>query len=186
MQTYNTRTVTRIEEALGAPSFAQYMATCLYDAEHGYYAAGRVEFGKDRHFWTYPQRMSPLFGWMVAEAVRPVLEELSASDQVPGDAPLTLLELGAGNGDLSRDMLNYIRSRRDDPRWSAIAERVRLVVGDRSSSLRQRQEATLDTHIAAGRAEVRAIDATDLGAGTHVTLLVDPACIARVVELLAE
>lgn len=31
-----------------------------------------------------------------------------------------------------------------------------------------------------------AIDATDLGAGTHVTLLVDPACIARVVELLAE
>ena len=30
------------------------------------------------------------------------------------------------------------------------------------------------------------IDATDLGAGTHVTLLADPACIARVVELLTE
>ncbi len=30
------------------------------------------------------------------------------------------------------------------------------------------------------------IDATDLGAGTHVTLLTDPACIARVTEILTE
>ena len=31
-----------------------------------------------------------------------------------------------------------------------------------------------------------AITATDLGAGTHVTILADPICIARVAEILAE
>jgi len=51
-------------QVAGAPSFAAFADRCLYDPDTGYYSTGEVRFGFDGHFWTYPQRMSPLFGWL--------------------------------------------------------------------------------------------------------------------------
>ena len=143
-------------------SFYEYMGRCLYDPEHGYYASGAVTFGKGEHFWTYPQRLRPLFGWMVAEAARALFTRLVESGKVPNDAPLTLLELGAGNGDLAHDALQYIVEHEQSAPWAPLRGRVRYVVGELSAALRVRQCEKLQPFIASGRAEVRALDAREL------------------------
>ncbi len=142
--------------------FADFAQACLYDPEWGYYSSGKVTFGRDAHFWTYPQRMRPLFGWMVAEAARTLFAALIESGRVPPEAPLHLLELGGGNADLAGDTLDYIVAHAAEAPWTGIAGRVRYVLGEHASELRVRQRARLAEHIAAGRAEVRAVDASDL------------------------
>lgn len=153
---------TKAAEAAGALSFATYMERCLYDADFGYYTAGKVTFGKDEHFWTYPQRLSPLFGWMLAETARGCFEALLKRGDLSEDIPLTILELGAGNGDLARDALDYIAACADTPRWKPLVGRIRYVIGERADSLRERQRTRLAAHIKAGRAEVRQLDAIEL------------------------
>lgn len=143
-------------------SFYEYMGRCLYDPEHGYYASGAVTFGKGHHFWTYPQRLQPLFGWMVAEAARTLFLSLLESGRVPDDAPLTLLELGAGNGDLARDALQYIVEHEQSEEWAPLRGRIRYVIGEISAALRVRQGEKLQEFIDTGRAEVREVDARDL------------------------
>ena len=76
------------------PSFAQYMERCLFDSESGYYASGRVEFGHEDHFWTYPRILSPLFGWAIAEHVRAAAECWSTAGLLAPEETITILELG--------------------------------------------------------------------------------------------
>lgn len=148
-----------IEDALERPSFAEYMERCLHDRRFGYYATGKVEFGIDRHYWTYPNRMSPLFGWMVAESLHHLLVELLRSGDVPRDACLTVLEFGAGDGDLAHDVLDRIDLLSELPQWRELAPRIRYVIGEQSHALRRRQRTRLARHIDRGRAEVRCLDA---------------------------
>src|SRR5688572_9471960 len=70
---FERRLARSLEDAARFPSFAEYMKSCLYDPNRGYYSTGRVRFGCDGHFWTFPQRMSPIFGALLAEAIRPLL-----------------------------------------------------------------------------------------------------------------
>jgi hypothetical protein len=83
-------------QVAGAPSFAAFADRCLYDPDTGYYSTGEVRFGFDGHFWTYPQRMSPLFGWMIAESVRTIVDEWTWDGRLADVDPLTILELGGG------------------------------------------------------------------------------------------
>jgi SAM-dependent MidA family methyltransferase len=138
-------------------SFRRFMDRCLFDPASGYYAAGRVDFGHAEHFSTFPQRMSPLFGHMVADAARHLIEAL----ELPDGVPLTLLELGAGDGHLAADVLTRLEALQDDPDWD-FAGRVRYVIGERSDALASRQRIRLAPFIASGRAEVRSLDAADL------------------------
>lgn len=141
--------------------FARYMERCLYDEAIGYYASGRVRFGLDGHFSTYAERLSPIFGRMVARALREAIHALEASGRLPDGAPLTVLELGAGDGDLARDVLDELEARRDEPGWGFV-ERLTYVVGDESAALRARQQARTADHLAAGRLVVRRLDASNL------------------------
>ncbi|MDX9719290.1 MAG: SAM-dependent methyltransferase [Myxococcota bacterium] len=144
------------------PAFSEYASRCLYDPDFGYYSSGRVEFGKGAHFWTYPQRLRPFFGWMVAEAALRLFRAMLESGRVPHAAPLLILELGAGNGDLAADTLDYVLEHAEEPRWAGVASRLRYCIGELSASLRERQRQRLEQHIAWGRAEVRAMNATAL------------------------
>jgi SAM-dependent MidA family methyltransferase len=133
-------------------SFAEWMKRCLYDPETGYYAAGRVAFGRGdgADFWTWPGRLRPLFGFMLAEFARTVDTVLG-----PSDLPFTLLELGAGDGALAADVI----ARFHDTGFPA---GFRYVIGEPSAGLRARQERRLFAFISEGRAEVRDLDAVDL------------------------
>ena len=141
------------------PSFAAYMERCLHDPETGYYGAGKVAFGLDAHYWTYPQRMRPVFGWMVAELARELLTLLDTDDH---DEPLTLLELGAGEGQLGADILAHVERQRGQPRWAKLGDRLRYVSGELSPALRTRQRERLGPHLASERALVETIDARQL------------------------
>jgi len=138
------------------------MDRCLYDETFGYYAAGRVRFGMGGQFSTYAEALSPAFGRMVARAIRVGIAALERSGKVPRGAPLTVLELGAGDGHLARDVLDELVARRSEAGWDFV-DRLTYVVGDRSAALRERQVARSPDHIVAGRLAVRAIDAVDLG-----------------------
>ena len=141
--------------------FARYMERCLYDEAFGYYAAGRVRFGLDGHFSTYAERLSPLFGRMVTRAIRDGIVALEAAGRLPEGAPLTVLELGAGNGDLARDVLDELVARCGEDGWG-FAERLTYVIGETSEELRDRQLDKASEHVAAGRLAVHPMDAMDL------------------------
>jgi len=138
--------------------FAEYVDRCLYDPGFGYYGSGVVAFGDPAHYSTFPQRLSPGFGWMLADALAWLLAEPMRDGRIPPDVPVTVLEIGAGDGALARDTLDRLASSANDPLLGPLAARVRYVVGDRSPALRARQRKALARHIDAGRAAVVALD----------------------------
>jgi len=68
--------------------FDQFMEMCLYDAEAGFFTAGRVRPGERGDFVTSPE-VSPLFGTLIGDWVKGVAQ-----------SDWTLLEVGAGTGSL--------------------------------------------------------------------------------------
>lgn len=132
------------------------MERCLHDPAFGYYGSGRVRFGASKHFWTYAQRLRPVFGWMVAEVARSVFEALAAE---PGDE-LTILEFGGGEGDLARDVIEYVLDRSRSPEWSPFAARLRYVLVERSTALRECQAARLGPYLESGKVRIVGGDAT--------------------------
>ena len=148
-------------QVAGAPSFAAFAERCLYDDDTGYYSTGEVRFGTDGHFWTYPQRMSPLFGVMVAESIRTIVDEWTWAGRLDDVDPLTILELGGGEGRLAQDVLDHVWAPETET-WGPYRPGLRYVLGDRSPAMRARQAAALAASVAAGRAEIRAIDAVDV------------------------
>lgn len=158
----HTHKVKKLKEAAPFPSFAEYMDRCLYDPVFGYYTSGNVAFGSTNHFFSYPGEMSPVFGWMAAEAILSLLKELIRKQTISSDAPLTVLELGAGEGFLARDVLDYIHNQARISRWKTISKNIQYVIIEKSTSLRKRQEELLKMHILSGHAKIIESDAAFL------------------------
>jgi SAM-dependent MidA family methyltransferase len=115
--------------ATGPMSLAEYMATCLMDPSHGYYAT-RDPFGAGGDFTTAPE-ISQMFG----ELLGLCLAQCWLDQGAP--APFTLAETGPGRGTLMADLL---RATRIVPGFHA-AMRLHLV--ETSPTLRKVQDATL-------------------------------------------
>ena len=75
-------------------SFARFMELALYAEGLGYYTGGSVKLGKGGDFTTAPE-ITPLFGTTIARFAA----------ELAGEAPIRLLEFGAGSGKLARDIL---------------------------------------------------------------------------------
>lgn len=85
--------------------FERFMQLALYDSEHGYYRRpGRI--GKSGDFVTSPS-IHPMFGWAVAGWCRWVWQQLGE----PGE--FTIIEPGAGQGQLATAILDWARGRAD-------------------------------------------------------------------------
>jgi len=110
-------------------SVEAYMAQCLGDPEHGYYAT-RDPFGIAGDFVTAPE-VSQMFGEIVGAWL------VYAWDLAGAPSPVRLVELGPGRGTLMADILR-VSARRPD--FSA-AISVHLV--ETSPVLRAKQAATL-------------------------------------------
>lgn len=80
-------------DAEGPLPFSAYMAACLYDPEHGYYARPGFTTGRTGDFATAPDA-GPLLGATLARAVS-AFAEVGAG---------RLVELGPGSGRLAQDL----------------------------------------------------------------------------------
>ena len=83
--------------ASGPIAVADYMAACLGDPEHGYYA-NRPAFGAEGDFITAPE-VSQMFGELIGVWCIAAWEAMGAPDR------FTLVELGPGRGTLMTDLL---------------------------------------------------------------------------------
>ncbi|MGB8623764.1 MAG: SAM-dependent methyltransferase [Paracoccaceae bacterium] len=116
--------------AAGPMTLADFMAECLMNPEHGYYAT-RDPFGRRGDFTTAPE-ISQMFGEMLGLFLARVWMDQGRP------APFTMAELGPGRGTLMADML---RATKGVPGFHAAAN-PHLV--ETSAALREVQRRTLD------------------------------------------
>ena len=102
----------KIEQSGGWLSFADFMQLALYTPNLGYYSGGAKKFGYGGDFVTAPE-MSPLFAQTLARQVAPVLAEISNA---------SVLELGAGTGQLAVDLLLSLQKSGQLPKQYYILE----------------------------------------------------------------
>ena len=116
----------------GVVPFRQYMEWALFHSEHGYYGAGQVRIGPGGDFATSPS-LGPDFAELLAQQLIELLQSL------PGDGRrLSLVEVGPGEGDLAADLLQAIHELAPE-----LMQRLELVLVERSSALRSRQQQRL-------------------------------------------
>ncbi|MEK6407938.1 MAG: SAM-dependent methyltransferase [Acidobacteriota bacterium] len=114
----------------GAITFRAFMQSALYDPELGYYKTERPKIGAQGDYYT-SSNVHPAFGGLLARA----FAELCAGS----DEPLTIVEMGAGTGQLAHDVLSALRQ--EHP---AIFERLAYVLVEVSPAMRARQHAKLN------------------------------------------
>jgi len=119
----------RIEQAGGWISFADYMQLALYAPGLGYYSAGLHKFGEAGDFITAPE-IGSLFARSLARPVSQLLADIPVA---------SLLEFGAGSGQLAADLLAELNSLGQLPE--------RYLIVELSAELRQRQQQTLQQQV---------------------------------------
>jgi len=87
----------------GGITFRDFMAMCLYEPGHGYYASAREKLGREGDYLTSPT-VSPLFAAMLGRQLREMWLLLDEP------AHFAVVETGAGTGVLACDLLTWLRS----------------------------------------------------------------------------
>ena len=98
--------ITREILGRGPMPFSRYMELCLYHPQLGYYQRQEPVTGTAGDFYTAPH-VHGLFGRTVGQWIRDAASRAGLGD-------VTVLELGPGNGQLARDILDHWK----DPRRS--------------------------------------------------------------------
>lgn len=88
-------------------TFAEYMDMVLYHPEYGYYSTKAVDIGKEGDFFT-SVHLSPDFGEMLALQFVQMWEILGQPQS------FSLVEMGAGQGYLAADILNFLQQHHAD------------------------------------------------------------------------
>jgi SAM-dependent MidA family methyltransferase len=92
----------------GPLTFRDFMEAALYDPRHGYYQTGRLKIGPEGDYYT-SGNVHPAFGAMLARA----FVDLSSEPGVH-NGPQSIVEMGAGTGQLASDVLTALRERHPD------------------------------------------------------------------------
>lgn len=124
--------IARMERQNGI-SFRDFMAMALYEPHLGYYCSGRDTIGRSGDYLTSPE-VSPIFGGMVGRQLREMWEALGQ----PGR--LKVVEAGAGNGTLCRDILTW--TRRAAPELAAA---ISYVIVEPIATLKARQQRMVES-----------------------------------------
>jgi SAM-dependent MidA family methyltransferase len=122
--------------AHGPITFAEYMETCLYHPEHGYYSKAKQEPRRD--YFTSVD-VSPLFARLLARQFHEMWTQLGRPE------PFWLVEGGAGTGALARQILDFTAEALRDF-YAALS----YVAVERSAVRRAAQAQTLEPHAAGG------------------------------------
>ena len=99
----------RIAEQGGAIPFADFMQWALYEPKLGYYERFSEKIGRRGDFYTSVS-VGPLFGQLLAFRFSDWIEELG----LDVDEPIQLVEAGAHDGTLAKDVLEWLDEHRPD------------------------------------------------------------------------
>lgn len=129
-------------------TFEAYMDGALHEPGWGYYARN-VIIGRGGHFATHPEELSPNYGrWIAAWAFK-AWRDLVEHGELVESEPFPIIEFGAGNGRLARDVLDAISARAADTKasdqreWATFFARAKYHIYETSESLRARQRQLL-------------------------------------------
>ena len=124
--------IDRMMDVGGSISFYRYMDLVLNDPENGFYSTGRLNIGKHGDFCTSPS-LGNDFARLLAIQVVDWLLDLEKSGI---DSELfSLVEIGPGEGTLSRDLINAIAEIAPP-----LKSKIELVLVELNIGLRKRQE----------------------------------------------
>ena len=115
----------------GPLTFRDFMEAALYHPAYGYYNTSRVKIGPDGDYYT-SGNVHEAFGAVLGSAFTDLWSKESAG------APLTILEAGAGTGQLALDIL---RSLRDEQ--SEVFGGLHYLIAERSQAFRKAQQSLL-------------------------------------------
>ncbi len=85
----------------GTLSFRDFMEMALYYPGLGYYTSAKQKIGKEGDYYTSPN-LTPVFGEMLGRQIEEMWHIL-------GEKEFTVVEMGAGTGLLSSDVLEYLK-----------------------------------------------------------------------------
>jgi SAM-dependent MidA family methyltransferase len=125
--------VSRILDS-GPITFRDFMDAALYDDDFGYYNTGRPKIGRSGDYYT-ASNVHQVFGAVIGGVLGELLKGINASP----DQPLTLVEFGAGTGQLAADILETIA--REHP---PVFERIGYLIVERSPAMISLQHDRLD------------------------------------------
>jgi SAM-dependent MidA family methyltransferase len=117
----------------GALAFPEFMAAALYEPGLGYYARETGQVGRDGDFFTSVS-VGPLFGRLLAR-------RFLAEWEIIGRKPWRIIECGAHDGTLARDILDELRKLSP-----AALESLEYVICEPLSGLRVAQAKRLESH----------------------------------------
>jgi SAM-dependent MidA family methyltransferase len=121
----------------GPVTFERFMDMALYDPEYGYYASVEKRIGREGDFYT-SSHLHPAFGSMIARQIRQMWDIMGR----PAD--FTAVEMGAGEGYLCRDILDFLhRPEGSSRKTNALRENLRYIIVERYPGQRERQKALL-------------------------------------------
>jgi SAM-dependent MidA family methyltransferase len=123
----------------GPITAAAYMDLALYAPGIGYYARATQRSGRTGDFFTSVD-LGPLFGTLLGDAFADMWGRLGAG-AAARPATIDLVEAAAGNGRLSRDVLDALARRHPD-----LYRSIALWLVERSETARAAQAATLGAH----------------------------------------
>lgn len=118
-----------IQRNEGYIPFTRFMELALYAPGLGYYSAGSPKFGVEGDFVTAPE-ISPIFAQCLARQCQQILTTLKTGD---------ILELGAGTGQLAKELLLELETLNCLPQHYFILET--------SADLRDRQQTLLNSEL---------------------------------------
>ncbi|MGA9768561.1 MAG: SAM-dependent methyltransferase [Blastocatellia bacterium] len=128
--TLERKLIAQIERE-GKITFCAFMQAALYDQELGYYNTERLKIGAAGDYYT-SSNVHPAFGAVLARAFAELWHELSDKQ------PLTLVEMGAGTGQLACDVMSALRDEH-----GSIFDGVNYVIVESSPAMRARQQQRL-------------------------------------------
>ena len=121
----------------GPMTAAEFMELALYHPSLGYYSRAEQRSGRAGDFYTSVD-VGPLFGEMIAAQLAEMWEVLRSR----GAEAFDIVEAGAGNGRLARDVMD--RAAREFPEFYRC---IRLTLVERSAAARGAQAVRLGPHV---------------------------------------
>ncbi len=113
----------------GPISFHDYMEMCLYYPELGYYTSVKDKIGPQGDYYT-SSCLSTIFGTLVAE-------QLTEMWRLLGEGDFTIVEYGAGMGQLCHDILQSLKD--DEPFY----KKLNYCIIEKSPTMRAKEKAHL-------------------------------------------
>jgi len=127
----------------GPLSFYDFMATALYHPDGGYYASKATRVGKDGDFFTSVS-VGATFGTILAHRLHQIWENCASPET------FHLIELGANDGSLCRDILTTLQALSPETHWHyhiiEPLEDLRNIQVERSAEIAAAETITLEHH----------------------------------------